>query len=343
MEPKWKRFERLVAAIHKLTHEGATITWNDVIDGRQFDVTLRFQFGLYTYLTVIECRDYNSPVPVGDIDAFVPKSRDVGAHKAIMITTSGFQEGAFTVAKRHGIELCTLEEVDAVPEHFIVKGLTPAVNILGIELLSRQGKTLRCLSDESNIMGYYVNATIFYFGSHQSTLKSLLDKWQVKTVEVVDDQDKEFFMQLPRNTKVRYPHEDHNIAVDRVRFTAKIFTCQIVNAGGLDPYIIPGDWAMTNLTTRETRRFDSRIIRRGFGNSFEVGEFYVNPNLGFNYFCEKIHEEEITLVLVESYQHGTIIQARITLGIDQADHFLPIKDGEEIKRLQKIYKRYLAR
>jgi len=48
----------------------AQVKWNDSINGRQFDVTLRFRKGLYDYLTVIECKDYSSSVPVGEVEAF---------------------------------------------------------------------------------------------------------------------------------------------------------------------------------------------------------------------------------------------------------------------------------
>ncbi len=50
--PKWKKFERLVAAIHSAEQKGASVKWNDAINGRQFDVTIRFKEGFYDYLTV---------------------------------------------------------------------------------------------------------------------------------------------------------------------------------------------------------------------------------------------------------------------------------------------------
>jgi predicted helicase len=102
---KWKHFERLVAAIHRLADEGADVRWNDKISGRQFDVTIRFKRGLYQYLTVIECKDYSRAVPVGEVDAFVTKSVDAKADRGVMASSSGFQAGAQEVAKRHNITL----------------------------------------------------------------------------------------------------------------------------------------------------------------------------------------------------------------------------------------------
>jgi hypothetical protein len=57
MPKNWKLFEKIVAAIHHAESRGAKVVWNDKINGRQFDVTVRFLHGLYEYLTVIECKD----------------------------------------------------------------------------------------------------------------------------------------------------------------------------------------------------------------------------------------------------------------------------------------------
>jgi hypothetical protein len=108
-EKKWKMFERIVAAIHLAEQKGATVKWDETIKGRQFDVTVRFKHGLYEYLSVVECKDYATPVPAEKVDALVTKFRDVGADKAIMVAASGFQAGAIDVAKRHGIQLFSLK------------------------------------------------------------------------------------------------------------------------------------------------------------------------------------------------------------------------------------------
>lgn len=82
--PKWKKFERIVAAIHVAEAKGATVTWNEDIGGRQFDVAIRFKSQFYNYLTLIECKDWSDAVPAEKVDAFVTKSRKAGANKAIM-------------------------------------------------------------------------------------------------------------------------------------------------------------------------------------------------------------------------------------------------------------------
>jgi hypothetical protein len=56
--------ERLVAGMHVAETPDIEVRWNDKINGRQFDVSLRFRKGVHDYLTVIECKDFAGPVSV---------------------------------------------------------------------------------------------------------------------------------------------------------------------------------------------------------------------------------------------------------------------------------------
>ena len=73
------------------------VRWNEHINGRQFDVTLRFKRAFYAYRTVIECKDLGTSVPVEKVDAFVTKALHAKANKAVMVSCVGFQRGAIEV------------------------------------------------------------------------------------------------------------------------------------------------------------------------------------------------------------------------------------------------------
>ena len=68
--------ERLVAALHGTAGDDVKVKWNDTINGRQFDVTLRFTKAYCDYLAGIECRDFKSRISVDKVEAFVTKCRD---------------------------------------------------------------------------------------------------------------------------------------------------------------------------------------------------------------------------------------------------------------------------
>jgi hypothetical protein len=116
-DPKWKKFEKIVAGIHLLKAQGAEVKFDDRIMGvrtgrlRQIDVSIRFRQTFYDYLAVVECKDSGRRVPIDKVEAFRTKLEDVGAMHGIMVSPHGFQEGAIAAAKAYNIELFTLTEV----------------------------------------------------------------------------------------------------------------------------------------------------------------------------------------------------------------------------------------
>lgn len=111
--------ERVIAGIHSATSADADVRWNETINGRQFDVVVRFQLGTLHYLVLIEVKNRIRPASASDVEAFVTKARDQNASKAVFVTAAGFQEGALGVARRHGVDLFTVlfdqSEVDLAP------------------------------------------------------------------------------------------------------------------------------------------------------------------------------------------------------------------------------------
>lgn len=81
---------------------------------RQFDVLWDYEQGVITYNTIIECKDYNSPVSIEKIDALVGKLADFPTVRGIIATTKGYQSGAREKAKNCGIEiLCVRNQNDS--------------------------------------------------------------------------------------------------------------------------------------------------------------------------------------------------------------------------------------
>src|SRR4051812_33612391 len=119
-DKEWRKFERVVAAIHKFRDRGAEVAWDERMGRRQLDVTVRFQRGGYKYLLLVECKNYTKRISVEKVEALVTKSQRLHANKAIIVASSGFQQGAITEARHHGIDLYTLREVRQTwPEQFI--------------------------------------------------------------------------------------------------------------------------------------------------------------------------------------------------------------------------------
>jgi hypothetical protein len=77
----------------------------------QIDVTFTFKAGGISYRTIVQCKDWGSPVKQGQVLEFKQVLDEIpGQPRGIMVARSGFQEGAKTLAAHHGIKLYELRD-----------------------------------------------------------------------------------------------------------------------------------------------------------------------------------------------------------------------------------------
>jgi hypothetical protein len=336
---KWKHFERLVAAIHKLADEGAKVRWNERIAGRQFDVTIRFKKGLYEYLTVIECKNYTKPVPVEKVEAFITKSRDARADRGVMASSSGFQEGAREVAQRHNMTLISVsdsEHVDLSPFHAHWGEPIDSLHIKYVELEYADG-TQKRLPEESHLLRYYVANITIVHKQFSETLEQLIARNANSFLGLLD----EFCthtVSLESPTSLVAP-DDSEIQIEDVvaiHVHAGMTKAKTVQGPAIfDPYLLVPDIQVQDVTTGEKSSFDARSLLLGIDTIFEIGKFYESPRLAAYYYCNSILDDIAELYMVESFQHGRLIQAKFTLKIEQASHYIEVKDSSTIRRLQR--------
>ena len=259
--PNWGEVELLTAALHHESSEGAVVKWDDKINGRQFDVTVRFSNGPYDYLTVVECKNKKAKVAVREVEAFVTKSKRVHANKAVMVSTTGYQSGAVEVAEDEDIVLLNLVERNDT---------SPREHDLSVITMLKNTKT-----GESIVLGHGNNPT----------------------VELLD------------------PNVRNSLA--------KKFALV-----GQDGTIV-------------TEAFLTDL-RLGKWQAVEVGKFYSQPLLGGYYFCESISPSTglITWVLVETIQHGALLQARMEQKQEYASAFHVVTDKNLVRRLEGVLIEY---
>jgi restriction system protein len=112
-----KQFERFVAEVLRGLGSGLDrfrVEEQEIVtapDGRyRIDVTARFQALNADFLILIECKDHSRPVEREDVQVLADKKRAVGAQKAMLFSTNGFQRGAIEYAANHGVALIRVME-----------------------------------------------------------------------------------------------------------------------------------------------------------------------------------------------------------------------------------------
>ena len=111
-EPKWLIYQKAVARLKnaygdcEVIHDHKIVGRRSGIE-RQVDIHLSTKVGGKHGITVaVECRCYETkPVPIKDVDAFYGFLDDVGANKGVLISNTGFTEGAKKRADGSTVEL----------------------------------------------------------------------------------------------------------------------------------------------------------------------------------------------------------------------------------------------
>jgi len=74
------------------------------------DVTARFSALGADFLVLVECKHEKRKTERHDVQVLLSKVQSVGAHKGMLFSVAGFQEGAIQYADAHGIALVQLAD-----------------------------------------------------------------------------------------------------------------------------------------------------------------------------------------------------------------------------------------
>lgn len=353
--------ERIVAGIHAVTTEDADVTWNETINGRQFDVVVRFVVGTLRYLVLVEVKNRTRKASVEDLDAFINKARDQLSNKAVFVTAAGYQSGALAVAERHGVDLFTVAfdeqelEVSQSNTYFFMRhpnapdipdGAVPELSIGDLEtILAIEKATLIYtnrkrwgLPTEQSQMRYYVEKTLFDDGS---SLNDFMQAMRLPTPEPGET--------LRERVKVR-PARRINPPDDYYYPHGKLAAIECVvasrKARGLsgniqiDPSVFRHPVVYTNVHTGEAVRFSLDQLPLG-AKRVEPGCFYFNLHPLRYFYCDSIKDDLVLWHMVESFQHGQKHNSTFTQKVCYSAYHIPVTDKVILMRLQRRLADYL--
>lgn len=113
-------YEKLTQQVFQAIHAGEGITNIDVqhdvvLQGKtathQIDVFWEFEHAGIRYRTIVQCKDWQSPVKQEQVFAMKAVLEDLpGQPRGIIVSRAGFQQGARDFAEAHGIVLYELRE-----------------------------------------------------------------------------------------------------------------------------------------------------------------------------------------------------------------------------------------
>jgi len=360
--PQGENFEKIVAAIHVAEMQGAVVTWNEIIQGRQFDVAIRFKVGFYEYLTLIECKDYSKPVSVEKVEAFVTKVRHQKANKAIMVSAHGFQSGAKEVASREGIELYSLRQINKLPDD-VLTGIFLSFVVVQPFVFRTDGEAAFVFSQDPIKLQNQINK-IKFTNYGDKSIGDLLRPFSqlVSPVSLpgVPDIEKTGFpwkratstpqktsWNMMDNTMMIDADSGKKIHVKEFLFLYWAEKVNLSNKGGIDPTVFSSfgiQYEYKNELNNEVTVIDPINLKMGIGTVLEVGKFYTQPQFkNFIYYCERIEGEIATIFLLKSFQHGRLVRMEQKQPISTSEDYVEITNESEIKEAKELYKDFVNR
>ena len=90
---------------------------------RQFDLYWEFELGGVIYRTIIECKDYESDIPISKVDELAGKLKAFPDVRGIIATRNGFQSGGVAEAAANGIDLIVVRDEDVSKDWVDANGM----------------------------------------------------------------------------------------------------------------------------------------------------------------------------------------------------------------------------
>lgn len=354
--------ERIVAGIHAVTTEDAEVTWNETINGRQFDVVVRFVVGTLRYLVLVEVKNRTRKASVEDLDAFINKARDQLANKAVFVTAAGYQSGALAVAERHGVDLFTVAfdeqevEVSQSSTYIVMRhpnapaipdGAVPELKIGAVEtILAIEQATLIyanrkrwVLPDEQSQMRYYVEKTLFDDGSSLNDFMQTLRLPVPKPGETLRER-----LKVKPARRITPPDDYYYPQGKLAAIECVIASREARGLSGniqIDPSVFRHPVVYTNVQTGEANRFSLDQLPLG-AKQVEPGSFYFNLHPLRYFYCDSIDDGLIRWLMVESFQSGHKHNSTFTQKVRYSPYYIPVTDKVILKRLNRRLADYLA-
>lgn len=340
IDPKWKKFEKLVAGIHKMKEQGAEVVFDDKIVGkrtgeeRQVDVSVRFRHGYYEYLIIIECKDYKKKVSVDKVEALRTKMEDVGADKGVMVSTNGFQKGAVKAAAAYNIGLFTLtEEVSdwtkAIREEVIT---FPFPTVVKFEHPVPGGHHER---------GHTVYNEVLLYRDENGppiTLEQVVVNIGAQVYARGEELPCEIYVPFDLPLLTEFPVDKSMVRVSGVAITFESYERKITPEIDLPPRT--EKYVYSDVEQKHRYEIPAHAEPIGEDTVLEAGKFY-SDSIGRMYKCLAVTDENVTMVFLDSLRE--VVGRRYEFVLNAAAYsrwYVPLTDAGEVGRLEKVFQSF---
>lgn len=339
---KWKKFARVAAAVERVQRDGANVKWNSRLVGERFDIVIRATYERHELLIVVNCVDIGSAVTPATVNNFAQKVERSGAHMGIMVSTSGYEEGALKLSADLSVGLLDGTTMHEMSDVTLANTFKPAMLIYNFRFVAKDRNEQLTFPEEPPVLRFFMRETRIEGPGIETYPEEMVNAAHENVISRVLGRPQDYELPLPEGTVFIHPNSRI-----RVKVKAFIFTYRLIpKAGFLEPEAHFEDhYAVTETLLREqlakrNPTADAARIGSGFDTLLRPTRYYYNPQLQFSYYCEEVTKGKAKIVLIESYQNGKLMQARFTVSRPQYQQFVEVTEPDEIARLTKLYETF---
>ena len=338
---KWIKFEKLATAIRNAAQRGAAVKWNSRLAGQRFDAVLRVDYEGREYLLVVDCINDKSLVTSARVAAFASKTESAGAHVGILASLSECQQEAFELTGEKPVWLLTPEFIEDATEQTLTDIFSLALHVYGFRFVLPGDSGELAIPEEPEVLSFLMKETRVKGPGVDTTPESIARESHGEIARLATAKPQRYEVPLPKGTVITHPNFPAETRVTAFALTYRLIpVCELISTEGLDedPYL--AKMHRKEELAKRNSAADPSMIESGYDTVLEPGKYYYNPRLRFSYYCEKKKQNKATIILVESYQDGRLLQARGVISSSQFSQFVEVTEQSEIDRLSKLYEKF---
>ncbi len=338
---KWRKFRNLETAIKMAQQRGADVKWGEKLNGTQFDAILVAPYSNAKYLVAIKCVNSATPVTRQEALEFAGITQSARINLAILVSLSGFDEDCRSLTQECGIRLLTSDTVKATPANILTRAFDLVLHFYDFHFHLQQKNRRLAIPEEPGVLKMFSEDLRIQGPTIDTNLKGLLDTASSDVGPRATGKPERFYVPFSEGTVVIHPNTGQPTVVTGFSFSYWLMSQSDLartDALGSDPFL--NETSVREELIKRNPAADPAQIETGFPTLLQVGEYYYNPRLQFSYICERRKKKDCFVVLLESYQAGHLVQARMVLARDQSKQFVEVTEKAELERLSKLYEKF---
>jgi hypothetical protein len=339
METQTNRaIELLLAGLRDAERDGAVLSWQQEDGADYVDVKAKTKFSNLTREVVIRCYEPDRLLTPADIHGMDLAAKASKTHMALIV---GDGRDAIQAAKIEGIGLLPYDMLTNVASGFWANLFKPVLLVYGFRFRIEQQSNEIAIPEEPALLAYMMKELRIVGTTIDTTPEHLVKENDRSCAETATGTPKTFTLELPPCTFLVHPNTKGKTPVSTFSFDYRLIpVSELIREQALakDHYGLGS--GLEEALAKRNSDADPKQIHSGFTTRLRFGKYYYNPMLQFSYYCESARKGTAKLVLLESYQGGHLLQARLEVGTTWASQYVEITNSKELERLSKLYQRF---